>query len=116
MGHTKPDLCIVDRERQACTIVEVSVPYDAFVEECYQGKFDKYLPLCEQIQNTGFNCMICVLIVGALGSVHRRVISGLQMTGIAKSRAKSIARYMSVCAMIGFSIVWRQRCRDVLPG
>ena len=109
-------MCVIDRETGACTIVEVSVPFDAFVDDCYQGKFDKYLPLCEEIQNIGFSCKICVLVVGALGSVHKRVVSGLQMTGIAKFRAKSIARYMSVSTMIGSFIIWKQRCKRVLPG
>ena len=113
--HTKPDLCLINNTKNTCTIIEVSVPFDAFASECYKHKFHKYQPLNQSIQELGFQCKTIVLVVGSLGSVHNRFVSGLKMTGIPNCRAKSIARFASVSAMIGSHIIWKQRCRHVLP-
>ena len=47
--HTLPDLCVIDHVTRKCLIVEVSVPFDVFVNDCYQSKFNRYLPLCQAI-------------------------------------------------------------------
>ena len=116
VSHTKPDICVVDRENKKCTIIEVSIPFDAFLDECYQTKFDKYMPLCLEIQKVGFDCRIYVLVIGSLGSVHTRFVSGLQRCGVPRHKAKGIARYASVSAMMGSRIAWKQRCSHVLSG
>ena len=111
--HTKPDLCVIDNRTRKCSIIEVSVPFDAFVSDCYQHKFDKYQPLNQCIQETGYQCKTVVLVVGALGSVHTRFVSGLKLLGLTPYRAKSVARYASVSAMIGSRMIWKQRCKQV---
>ena len=110
--HTRPDLCVIDHANNKCLLIEVSVPFDAFVEDCYTNKFNKYLPLCQKIGELGFQCKTLVLVVGSLGSVHSRFSSGLKMAGIPAHRAKAIARYCSISAMIGSRIIWKQRCKN----
>ena len=44
--HTRPDLCVVDHATRTCLIVEVPVPFDVYVNDRYQSKFNRYLPLC----------------------------------------------------------------------
>ena len=68
--HTRPDLCVIDHATRKCSISEVSVPFDVFVKDYYQSKFNRYLPLCQAITEKGYDCKISVLIVGSLGSVH----------------------------------------------
>ena len=109
--HNKPDITIIDHVTQETFIVEVSHPYDLFLEDCYQHKFDKYMPLCLNIQNTGHRCTIIVLVIGALGLVHKRYVSGLQKLGFSKYVAKAIAKYLSLSSMIGSRRVWRRRRR-----
>ena len=113
--HTRPDLCVINHSERSCLLIEVAVPFDPFLNDCYQNKFDKYLPLCQRIQDMGYSCKIIVLIVGSLGNVHPRFVSGLSLSGLPNVRAKSIARYCSISAMIGSKIIWKQRCKAVLP-
>jgi len=115
LSHTRPDMCVIDKTNKTCLIVEVAVPFDAFVSDCYWNKFQKYLPLCQSISDLGFRCKIVVLIVGSLGIVHRCFVSGLRLVGLPARQAKAVARYCSVSAMIGSRIIWKQRCRTVLP-
>ena len=110
--HTRPDLCVTDHATRTCFTVEVSMPFDVFVHECYQNKF---IPLTVQaITEKGYDCKIIVLIVASLGSAHCRFVSGLRLIGIPTSSAKRIAKYCSVSTTIGSRIIWKQRCRSML--
>ena len=44
--NTGPDLCVIDHATRTCLIIEASVPFGVFVKDCYQSKFNRYLPLC----------------------------------------------------------------------
>ena len=105
----KPDMLLFDHLNKKCYIIEVSVPFDAFIDKCYETKFQKYVPLYELLALSGFDTKIVVLIVGSLGHVHYQFTSGLKMLGIPNSVARSVAKYVSVSAMIGSHIIWRKR-------
>ena len=105
----KPDIFVIDHTLKKCFIVEISVPFDAFIEDCYEGKFQKYVPLFELLALSGYDAKIIVLIVGSLGHVHRRFTTGVRVLGIPNVMAKSLAKYASVSAMIGSHIIWRKR-------
>jgi hypothetical protein len=109
----RPDLCIIDKLNKTCMIAEVAVPFDVFLEDCYTNKFNKYFPLSQRIVELGYSCKVVVLLVGSLGLVHKRFVSGLNLLGVSPiRRAKGIAKYCSVSATIGSRIIWKQRCRD----
>ena len=111
INHTKPDILIVNNSKKRVYIIEVSHPFDVFIETCYQSKFAKYMPLSLAIQDAGYRCTIIVLIIGSLGHVHKRFVPGLKMIGLKQQKAKAIAKYLSVSAMIGSYRVWRRRWR-----
>ena len=110
-NHTRPDACIINHEDRSCVLVEVSVPFDSFVQSCHSDKFYKYLPLCQEISELGYTCRVFVFVVGSLGTVHTKLVPGLKRLGISAVRAKAIARYCSVSAMIGSKQIWQYRCR-----
>ena len=58
----------------------------------------------------GYRCKLLVFIFGSLGHVHKLVVRGLQMAGLSKRRAKQLAKYCSVSAIIGSRSIWRRRC------
>ena len=91
----------IDHATRKCLIVEESVPFDVFVNDCYQSKLNRYLPLCQAITETGYDFKMIVLVVGSLSSVHCRFVSGLGLIGIPTSRVKRVAKYCSVNAMTG---------------
>ena len=73
--HRKPDLVILDDQLKKAYIVEVSSPYDAFVDQCYNTKFMYYCPLCELINlDTTYSCKIVIIIIGSTGCVHKNVV------------------------------------------
>ncbi len=109
--NNKPDIVIIDHATRTSYVIEISNPYDSFLDICYNSKFIKYMPLCLEIQNTGYQCTIIVLIIGSLGHVHKRYVSGLKKLGIPQFRAKAIAKYLSISTMIGSFRVWRRRWR-----
>ena len=108
--HTRPDIVVVDRDLRKVIIIEVAIPFDAHIPKCYQGKFEKYFPLALEINQLGFYSEVIVLVVGSLGSVHTKFMSGLQRVGINKTEAKFLAKYCSISAVIGSHRVWRRRC------
>jgi hypothetical protein len=110
--HRRPDLLILDHHNRKAFIVEVSTPFDAFVEQCYHTKFDYYQPLCELISvDTVYSCKIVVLIIGATGCMHERVVPGLKMLGISTFKSKAIAKYLSISAAIGSKLIWQMRVK-----
>ena len=109
VDNSRPDLCIVDHSNSTAFIVELANPFDPFIDQCYQTKFNKYMPLCLKMAEAGFNTKVIVLVIGSLGSVHRRVVSGLRMLGLSQRQSKGLARYLSVSVMIGSRRVWARR-------
>ena len=109
LDRCKPDLCIIDNAHKKAFIVEVSNPFDAFLQECFDHKFQKYLPLCFALADAGFESKIVVLIIGALGTVHKKVVTGLRMLGLSTRQSKSLARYLSVSVIIGSGRAWTRR-------
>ena len=113
--HRKPDIFIYDRQTMKTFIVEISVPFDAFVDKCYNTKFNYYQPLNGLISlGTNYSCKTLVIIIGSLGCIHTRVTSGLKLLGFSTRKSKAIARYLSISAMIGSNIVWKSRTRKML--
>ena len=110
--HRKPDLIVIDKSEMKVFVVEISTPFDAFINQCYQTKFDYYLPLCELINvDTLYTCKTVVIIIGATGCVHNKVIAGLKMLGISTRKSKAVAKYVSLSAAIGSKLVWQMRVK-----
>ena len=79
-------------------IIEISCPFDAFIDTCYHTQFQYYKPLHEHINlDTGYACKTIVIIVGL---VHKRLTSGLKMIGFTNRRSKTIAKYLNIRASV----------------
>ena len=108
----RPDIILIDKQNRTVKIVEVQVPFDAFLKLSYQTKFEKYVPLSMEINALGFYTEIIVLIVGSLGSVHNKFSSGLVHLGLTKHEANFLTKYCSISAILGSNIVWNLMRRD----
>ena len=91
-------------------ILEVGCVFDLYMDHAFQDKYLKYQPLLEVITSFGFKCRYCVLIFGSLGHVYKCTTRGLTIAGMSKRKAKQLAKYCSVSAIIGSLAVWRRRC------
>ena len=113
----KSDILIYDKQTMKIFIVEISVPFDAFVDKCYHTIFNYYMyqrlngliPL-----DTNYSCKTIVIIIESLGCIQTMVNSGLKLLGFATRKSKAIARYLSIIALIGSNIVWKSRTRKML--
>lgn len=105
-----PDIVIVNESVNSVFIIEVGCCFDLYMDTCYYSKLVKYQPLLERIHQLGYECRLIVLVFGSLGHVHKNVVRGLQMGGLQKKMAKSLAKFCSVSATIGSMQIWRRRC------
>ena len=105
-----PDVVVVNEEKREITILEVGCTFDYSLEEAFLTKVSKYQLLKNEIEQLGYNCKLLVFIFGSLGHVHRLVIRGLQTPGIPKPKAKALAKFCSICVLIGSRHIWRRRC------
>ncbi len=84
--------------------------FDSSMEEAFMTKVIKYQPLLNIISEIGYRGRLLVFIFGSLGHTHRLVVRGLQQLGMPKKRAKHLAKYCSLSAVIGSRHIWRRRC------
>ena len=113
-NHTRPDICLINYEEKNVKLIEISVPFDAHLQKCYQSKFDKYLPLSLEINDLGFYTEIIVLIIGSLGHVHNRFKTGMTKLNVPKREVKFMSEFCSISAIIGSHQIWKMRCKDEL--
>ncbi len=92
LPHRKPDLVLVNHDTKSVFLVEISCPWDRFVDKCYDCKFDKYKPLSEIISLLDYDCKLVVLVIGSTGSVHYRFRTGLRMLGFSNRIATAITK------------------------
>ena len=90
--------------------VELSVPFDWFINLCYQHKFNKYVELCNKCNELGYHTRIIIFIIGPL-FVHNKFVNWLKVIGLTASKAKAIAKYVSASAQIGSHLCWSSRMR-----
>ena len=105
-----PDAIIISEIHREVLILEVGCTFDYSLEEAFSTKILKYQQLEQAITQLGYKCKLLVFIFGSLGHVHKLVVRGLQMAGLSKRRAKQLAKYCSVSAIIGSRSIWRRRC------
>ena len=105
-----PDVVVVNESRREVFILEVGCTFDHSLEEAFLTKMLKYQQLKQTISQLGYKCTLLGFIFGSLGHVHKLVVRGLQIAGLSKRKAKQLARYCSISAIIGSRSVWRRRC------
>ena len=68
--------------------VEFSVPFDRFIDLCYQHKFNRYIEIYNRCNKLGYHTRIIVLIIGPLGLVHNKFVNGLKVVGLTTSNGR----------------------------
>ncbi len=101
---------IVNETLNTVFVIEVGCSFDLYLDTCYLSKLLKYQPLVEAIHQLDCQCKLIILVFGSLGHVHKNVIKGLQFGGLQKKKAKKLAKFCSVSAIIGSMQIWKRRC------
>ena len=112
--NNRPDIVLVDHTLKTVTITEVAIPFDGYLKKAYETKFDKYFPLCLEINAMGYRTNIIILLIGSLGHVSNKFVSGLIKNNLSRSESKHLARFCSTSAMLGSLFAWKKRCRLTL--
>ena len=108
----RPDIVLIDDISKSVIITEIAVPFDGYFNKSYDTKFNKYFPLSLEINAIGYRTQIIILLVGSLGHIHNKFISGLIKNNLNRQEAKHLAKYCSISAAIGSSFAWKKRCHS----
>ena len=83
MDHTRPDVVLIDREKEECTIVDFSVPWDKNVVKKEQEKIDAYVPLAKDLTKVRkMSTKIVPVVVGGLGLISPNLLGYIKSLGI----------------------------------
>ena len=84
------------KQRQRYILLRYHARLMLFLDENYDYKFSKYMPLCQAIQQAEHDTNVLVFKVGSLGGVHHRVVPGLQLLGYGRGDSGKKAKYLSI--------------------
>ena len=70
MDHIRPDVVLIDKAKNQCTIVDFSVPWDKNVQKKEKEKVDSYVPLAKDVTKVWkMPAKVIPVVVGGLGTV-----------------------------------------------
>ena len=75
-----------------CTIVEITVCYDLYLENAYQEKVRRYKELCEFLERNGFSMQLVLLCFGSLRCVRSDVWQGFRNFCQSKENIKIVMK------------------------
>ena len=74
---------IVKNETKECLLIDIAVPGDVRVERKQDEKIEKYRDLCRELGRLWeVRCSVVPVVVGALGTIPRRLSSYLALLDI----------------------------------
>ena len=82
-------------------ILDIACPYDLNLAELYEAKLNKYGDLQRYFPTNYMECEVDAIIVGSLGTIHKKTLKVLMDTGMPKSKAKGLLKWSSTSSIIG---------------
>ena len=67
-----------NKKERTCRIVDVAVPSDLWVKLKECEKSDKYFDLARELKNWNIKVTIILIVIGALGTVTKGLVQGLE--------------------------------------
>ena len=81
LSHNRPDVVVVDKRKGKWTLVDFSVPMDNNVVKKEDERVEKYIQLDQEIRKMHkVNTEIIPIVIGALGTVPKRLSGELALT------------------------------------
>lgn len=82
----RPDIVLVDKANQECTIIDIAVPGDARTKTKEEEKIEKYQDLAREISRLwNVRTKVVPVIVGALGTITEKLVPYLASLGVSLS-------------------------------
>ena len=102
--NLKPDIVI--KQENKLIILDVACPYDLYLAELYEAKINKYRDLQRYLTTNYMECKVDAIIVGSLGTIHKKALKVLMDTGMPKSKVKGQLKWGSTSSIIGSRQIW----------
>ena len=102
--HRRPDIVIQKKKAKETIIVDIAVPGDSNVQQKETEKYEKYQDLAREIKRIWKSrTKVVPVVVGALGSVSKKLAGHLEQLGI-----KDRTRTMKKSALLGSAHILRK--------
>ena len=111
--HRKPDILVIDPVLKSCIVVEVTVCFDLYFGYAFDGKCERYEPLCNFLRERNWNIKMVVLCFGSLGCIKKDVWRGMRALSIGKVTAKRLLGWCSLSNIIMANYIWRHRVKKL---
>ena len=83
VAHNRPDVILVEKTTRKWTIIDIAVPSDFNVVRTEDWKVEKYQDLAFEVRRLHHvETTILPVVIGALGTVPRRLIRSIEVLGI----------------------------------
>ena len=101
--RNRPDLIIWDTGNSTCKVIDVCVPLDTNVELRETTKRNSYIDLVDELQRIypKYKYTIVPIIVGALGTIPKKLKENLQKTGIKTEKIPTVTKEIQKLALLG---------------
>ena len=105
----RPDIVLWSRSRMKVYFIELTVPWEALVEEAYERKKLRYAELGAEAELRGWKVRVCPVEVGCRGFVARSVVSLVRELGASGQSVRKIVKDMSDEAARSSQWIWMRR-------
>ena len=106
--HRRPDIVIQKKKAKETIIVDIAVPGDSNILQKETQKCEKYQHLAREIQRIWKSrTKVVPVVVGALGSVSKKLVGHLEQLGI-KNRTRTMQKSALLESAHNFSFTTQQ--------
>lgn len=109
LTRLRPDLIIWSDTAKKIIICELTVPWEANVEDAFARKYDKYQDLVFDCQQRGWNTLLFPVEVGCRGLIARSTVRFLSAIGIRGRERRMVFRSLTESAESGSAWIWWSR-------
>ena len=101
--YNRPDIIIWDKEKKQCSVIDICAPLDFNVNNQQVMKIDKYMLLVSELQqlHPGYSYQIVPIVVGALGTISKKLPSYLKKLHIKDENLEKVTRKLQKAAILG---------------
>ena len=76
--NLRPDITVQNKESKELCIIELSVPFEPYLDNAHTRKSDKYAPLVNDITDNGYTVSFYAIEIGSRGFINARNKSSLK--------------------------------------
>ena len=101
--YNRPDIIIWDKKEKQCSVIDICAPLDFNVNNRQVTKIDKFMLLVSELQqlHPGYSYQVVPIVVGALGTISKKLPSYLKKLHIKDENLEKVTRKLQKVAVLG---------------